>query len=67
MIEYGFEENRDFVVEDIFVPNSNGGKQTQKDYAITLDMAKEAYEKTMRDADRLIFLVNVLNDRKNYD
>ncbi|WP_040413612.1 hypothetical protein [Clostridium thermobutyricum] len=30
-------------------------------------MSKEAYEKTMRDADRLIFLVNVLNDRKNYD
>ncbi|MDU5207926.1 MAG: antA/AntB antirepressor family protein [Clostridioides difficile] len=41
MIEYGFEENIDFRVEDIFVPNSNGGKQTQKDYAITLDMAKE--------------------------
>lgn len=30
-------------------------------------MLKETYEKTMRDADRLIFLVNVLNDRKNYD
>lgn len=41
MIEYGFEENKDFIVEDIFVPNSNGGKQTQKDYAMTLDMAKE--------------------------
>lgn len=41
MIEYGFEENKDFVVEDIFVRNSNGGKQTQKDYVITLDMAKE--------------------------
>lgn len=41
MIEYGFEENNDYIVTDNFVHNSNGGKQTQKDYIITTDMAKE--------------------------
>lgn len=41
MIEYGFEENIDYIVMDIFVPNSNGGKQTQKEYILKLDMAKE--------------------------
>lgn len=41
MIDYGFQENLDYLVEDIFVPNSKGGKQTQKDYIITTDMAKE--------------------------
>ena len=41
MIEYGFSENVDFVVTDIFVPNSKGGKQTQVDHHIKIDMAKE--------------------------
>ena len=41
MIEYGFEEDKDYTVTDFFVPNSKGGKQTQKDFIITLDMAKE--------------------------
>lgn len=41
MIVYGFEENVDFVVTDIFVPNSKGGKQTQIDHHIKIDMAKE--------------------------
>lgn len=40
MIEYGFIENVDYLVTDIFIPNSNGGRQTQKDYIISLDMAK---------------------------
>ena len=41
MTEYGFEENSDYAVTDIFVPNSNGGRQTQIDHLIKLDMAKE--------------------------
>ena len=41
MAEYGFDENTDYVVTDIFVPNSNGGKQTQKDAQLTIEMAKE--------------------------
>lgn len=41
MTEYGFEEKQDFIVTDIFVPNSLGGKQYQKDHIIKLDMAKE--------------------------
>lgn len=41
MIEYGFSENIDYVVTDIFVHNSNGGKQSQIDHIIKLDMAKE--------------------------
>lgn len=41
MAEYGFEENVDFVVTDIFVPNSKGGRQNQTDHHIKLDMAKE--------------------------
>ena len=41
MAEYGFDENIDYVVTDIFVPNSNGGKQTQKDAQLTIEMAKE--------------------------
>jgi anti-repressor protein len=41
MVEYGFSENQDYLVTDIFVPNSNGGKQTQIDHIIKLDMAKE--------------------------
>jgi anti-repressor protein len=41
MTEYGFEENIDYVVTDIFVPNSNGGKQFQVDHILTIDMAKE--------------------------
>ena len=41
MIDYGFEENIDYIVTDIFVPNSNGGKQNKKDYILSIDMAKE--------------------------
>ena len=41
MAEYGFDESTDYLVTDIFVPNSNGGKQTQIDHEIKLDMAKE--------------------------
>ena len=41
MLEYGFTENQDFTVVDIFVRNSNGGRQTIIDYALTLDTAKE--------------------------
>lgn len=41
MSDYGFVENIDFLVTDIFVPNSNGGKQYQIDHAMKLDMAKE--------------------------
>ena len=40
MIEYGFKENIDFAVMDKNVPNSNGGKQTQMDHVLTLEMAK---------------------------
>lgn len=41
MREYGFTENVDYVVTDIFVPNSKGGRQTLVDHHIKLDMAKE--------------------------
>lgn len=41
MCEYGFTENVDYVVTDIFVRNSNGGKQTQTDHQLTIPMAKE--------------------------
>lgn len=41
MCEYGFTENVDYKVTDIFVPNSNGGKQTQIDHQIAISMAKE--------------------------
>lgn len=41
MTEYGFTENIDYIVTDIFVPNSNGGKQTQINHKLTLNMAKE--------------------------
>lgn len=41
MKDYGFEENIDFVVTDIFVPNSKGGRQSQVNHQIKLDMAKE--------------------------
>ena len=41
MKEYGFVENVDFVVTDIFVPNPKGGKQTQIDHHIKIPMAKE--------------------------
>ncbi|BAD65389.1 phage anti-repressor protein [Shouchella clausii KSM-K16] len=41
MKEYGFVEQVDFIVTDIFVPNSKGGKQTQVDHHIKIDMAKE--------------------------
>lgn len=41
MCEYGFTENQDFSVTDIFVHNPAGGPQSQKDAILTLDMAKE--------------------------
>jgi anti-repressor protein len=41
MTEYGFSENTDYIVTDIFVPNSLGGKQTVINHIIKLDMAKE--------------------------
>ena len=41
MCEYGFSENIDFIVTDIFVPNQNGGKQTQINHTLKLNMAKE--------------------------
>ena len=41
MCEYGFIENKDYLVTDIFAPNSNGGKQTQIDHQLTIPMAKE--------------------------
>ena len=41
MCEYGFEENKDYVVTDKNVPNSNGGKQTIIDHQLTIPMAKE--------------------------
>ena len=41
MCEYGFDENQDFAVTDIFVHNPAGGPQSIKDAAISIDMAKE--------------------------
>lgn len=41
MCEYGFTENEDYSVTDIFVTNSNGGKQSHKDHQLTIPMAKE--------------------------
>ncbi|SUK41465.1 antirepressor [Staphylococcus aureus] len=41
MSDYGFEENIDYVVTDIFVHNPLGGRQNQTDHALTLDTAKE--------------------------
>ena len=41
MCEYGFNENADYSVTDIFVHNPNGGKQTQIDHQLTIPMAKE--------------------------
>lgn len=41
MSDYGFEENTDYVVTDIFVHNPLGGRQSQTDHALTLDTAKE--------------------------
>lgn len=41
MSEYGFEEKVDYGVTDIFVPNSRGGRQTQVDHVLSIDMAKE--------------------------
>lgn len=41
MTEYGFSENHDYVVTDIFVPNSKGGRQTQLEHHVKIDMAKE--------------------------
>lgn len=40
MIEYGFIENTDYIVTDIFVHNSKGGKQSQVEHILTLEMAK---------------------------
>ncbi len=41
MCEYGFAENVDYSVTDIFVHNSKGGKQGYTDHQLTIDMAKE--------------------------
>lgn len=43
MIEYGFSENEDFAVTDIFVHDDKifGGKRKAKDHIVNLDMAKE--------------------------
>lgn len=41
MCEYGFSENEDYLVTDIFVHNSNGGKQSHIDHNLTIPMAKE--------------------------
>ena len=41
MCEYGFTENQDYAVTDIFVRNPAGGPQNQKDAQLTIDMAKE--------------------------
>ena len=38
--KYGFVENQDFEVFDNFINNPNGGRPL-KEYALTLDMAKE--------------------------
>lgn len=35
MTEYGFTEGADFMVTDIFVPNSNGGKQSLINHFLT--------------------------------
>lgn len=48
MIEYGFEENIDFRVEDILLYNPKGGSQKGRDYIITLDMAKDLCRKQRR-------------------
>lgn len=54
MLEYGFTENQDFTVVDIFVRNSNGGRQTIIDYALTLDTAKEIAMIQRSDKGRLV-------------
>ena len=41
MCGYGFIENVDYSVTDIFVHNSKGGKQSYVDHLLTIDMAKE--------------------------
>ena len=41
MCEYGFSENEDYAVTDIFVHNPAGGPQSMKDAAVSIDMAKE--------------------------
>lgn len=41
MCEYGFTENDDYSVTDIFVHNPAGGPQSMKDAAVSIDMAKE--------------------------
>ncbi len=41
ILEYGFEENVDFVVNRSFSENREKGGRPIEDYSITLDMAKE--------------------------
>lgn len=41
MCEYGFSENEDYAVTDIFVHNPAGGPQSMKDAILSIDMAKE--------------------------
>ena len=41
MTEYGFSNGVDYEVTDIFVPNSNGGKQNLTNHLLSVEMAKE--------------------------
>ena len=41
MCEYGFTENVDYSVTNIFVHHSKGGSQGYIDHQLTIDMAKE--------------------------
>lgn len=41
MCDYGFSENEDYTVTDIFVHNPAGGPQSMKDAIVSIDMAKE--------------------------
>lgn len=51
--KYGFIENQDFEVFKIFLKNSNGGR-SRKEYALSLDMAKELCMVENNDAGRRI-------------
>lgn len=42
MIKYGFTEDEDFIVTDIFVQNPLGGKQYQSSQILKLDMDKKS-------------------------
>lgn len=61
MIEYGFEENIDFRVEDILLYNPKGGSQKERDYIITLDMAKDLCRKQRRNVKAGEVLISLLS------